>query len=303
MSDLFKWDSGKDDLPDHGSLPGLADDDHPQYLLADGSRAVNGDLRVASGVVVGNDGANNPGAGEIWLQQQVAFPSGANGIGKLVNKDGFLYFVGSNGIAYGVPSVDGWQPIPHTLTYATAQTVTIPGDVTGLYPKGTKIWLVQTTSKFFYVLNAVYSSPNTTLTLVGGTDYTLANAAITSPMYSFAAAPRYFPTWFSYTPTVTPSSGTFTTVSATGQFAMQGQVCFLKVWVTITTNGTAVGILASLPCAVIGFFSIAAGREYNATGFMCQGIMEGSNMTIYKYDNSNINGDNRAIVMTGTYSF
>ncbi|MFQ5463593.1 MAG: hypothetical protein ACE5E5_13335 [Phycisphaerae bacterium] len=34
---------------DHGSLGGLADDDHTQYLLADGTRAVVGDMLVAGG--------------------------------------------------------------------------------------------------------------------------------------------------------------------------------------------------------------------------------------------------------------
>lgn len=37
-------------VSDHGALSGLSDDDHPQYLLADGTRAVDGDLTV-TGVV------------------------------------------------------------------------------------------------------------------------------------------------------------------------------------------------------------------------------------------------------------
>jgi len=31
-------------ISDHGSLAGLSDDDHPQYLLADGTRAMTADL-------------------------------------------------------------------------------------------------------------------------------------------------------------------------------------------------------------------------------------------------------------------
>lgn len=37
---------------DHGGLTGLADDDHPQYLRADGTRALAGNLAVNSGVTV-----------------------------------------------------------------------------------------------------------------------------------------------------------------------------------------------------------------------------------------------------------
>lgn len=37
---------------DHGSISGLTDDDHPQYLLADGSRNLNGDLVVTGALTV-----------------------------------------------------------------------------------------------------------------------------------------------------------------------------------------------------------------------------------------------------------
>lgn len=32
--------------PDHGTLPGILDDDHPQYILANGTRAMTGDLDI-----------------------------------------------------------------------------------------------------------------------------------------------------------------------------------------------------------------------------------------------------------------
>lgn len=97
---------------DHGlALTGLADDDHTQYVLADGTRAVSGDLRVGSGVVVGNSGANNPGNGEIWFQQQAATPSGTGSTIKLVNNGDVLYLVYSNGtaVALGAPGADVLQ--------------------------------------------------------------------------------------------------------------------------------------------------------------------------------------------------
>lgn len=37
---------------DHGALTGLGDDDHPQYLRADGTRALSGNLAVGAGVTV-----------------------------------------------------------------------------------------------------------------------------------------------------------------------------------------------------------------------------------------------------------
>lgn len=51
-----------DGVTDHGVLTGLDDDDHPQYLLADGSRVVSGeftmatDARIGGGLYVGGTG-------------------------------------------------------------------------------------------------------------------------------------------------------------------------------------------------------------------------------------------------------
>jgi len=46
---------------DHGSLAGLADDDHPQYVLADGSRALSGSLNAGGNKVTGLAAASQPG--------------------------------------------------------------------------------------------------------------------------------------------------------------------------------------------------------------------------------------------------
>lgn len=85
---------------DHGGLAGLADDDHSQYLKADGTRAVTGDLRVSSGLVVGNGGANDPGNGEVWLQEQSTLPGGTTSILKSVNYKGLPIAVDPSGNRY-----------------------------------------------------------------------------------------------------------------------------------------------------------------------------------------------------------
>jgi len=87
----------------------------------------------------------------------------------------------------------GWNPISYTCTYASAITFTISGDKTGeLYP-GMKFKLTQTTVKYFIVTKVAYSAPDTTVTIYGGVDYTLANAAISSPYYSTQKSPYGFP--------------------------------------------------------------------------------------------------------------
>lgn len=96
----------------------------------------------------------------------------------------------------GVP-VDGWVDAGETWTYASTDgptfTLTVPTDLTAKYAVGQRIKLTQTTVKYFIVTKVAYSSPNTTMTLYGGTDYTLVSAAITSPFYSIVKAPVGFP--------------------------------------------------------------------------------------------------------------
>jgi len=107
---------------------------------------------------------------------------------------------------------DGWTPAGETWTYASADaptfTFTVAADVTAKYQAGMKVKLNQTTDKYF-VITAVstFSGGNTTITIYGGTDYTLANAAISSPYWSMLKAPFGFPTSpAKWTETLTDSS-------------------------------------------------------------------------------------------------
>ena len=91
----------------------------------------------------------------------------------------------------------GWIDAP-ALTFSAADapvyTVTCNGDYTLSIPVGARIALTHSgATKYFIVVKTSYSSPNTTFTLYGGTDYTLAAGAITNPYYSIAKAPVGFP--------------------------------------------------------------------------------------------------------------
>ena len=95
------------------------------------------------------------------------------------------------------PADSGWIEVFETWTYASADaptfTFTVVGDKSTKYYPGMRIKLTQTTVKYFIITKVAYSSPNTTITVYGGTDYTLANAAILYPYYSSAKAPAGFP--------------------------------------------------------------------------------------------------------------
>jgi len=87
----------------------------------------------------------------------------------------------------------GWIQVADTWAYASADAptfvITIPAGGLLKYSVGQKIRLTQTTVKYF-IITAV---ADTTLTVYGGTDYTLTNATITNPCFSMLKAPFGFP--------------------------------------------------------------------------------------------------------------
>jgi hypothetical protein len=142
-------------------------------------------------------------------------------------------------------NMGGWVSANETWTYASATTITISGDKSGKYQKGDKIKLTQTTVKYFYIVNVVYSSPNTTLTITGGTSYTLTNAAISANFYSKADNPQGFPGYFTYAPTPTGFSANPTLLA---EFTIQGVICHTVVF--CTANGTSNATTVTVPAPV-----------------------------------------------------
>lgn len=92
-----------------------------------------------------------------------------------------------------IKTYNGWQLVSDSWTYASADaptfTITVPTGAASLYGVGMRIKLNQTTDKYF-IITAV---ADTVLTVYGGTDYTLANAAISSIYVSLMKAPLGFP--------------------------------------------------------------------------------------------------------------
>lgn len=92
----------------------------------------------------------------------------------------------------------GWTAIGGTCTYVSADGPIFVMNVTNADATpigvGYKIRLTQTTEKYFIVVaKGAPSGANTPITLYGGTDSTLTNAAITFPFYSNARTPINFP--------------------------------------------------------------------------------------------------------------
>jgi hypothetical protein len=116
---------------------------------------------------------------------------------------GKKFKAGSRLTIYGRPSAssplivsaDGWidDSLVTSLTYSSADghtfVATTGSNLTGTIPVGARIKLTQTTVKYF-IVTAIDA---TTITLYGGTDYTLANAAISTVAHSLVKVPVGFP--------------------------------------------------------------------------------------------------------------
>lgn len=109
----------------------------------------------------------------------------------------------------------------------------------------------------------------------------------------------------SFTPVVTASSGTFTTVSATMQFKRQGDhIVVILCNVTITDAGTASGaILMTLPtdCSAITPGGAGSGWERSVVGYMVSARFSGGTATLLFYNNTSPIATGYNITFSGIY--
>lgn len=94
----------------------------------------------------------------------------------------------------------GWMPINATLTYSSADdpiyVISSNADLSSEIQVGDKVKFTNNSTTFYGIINALgsWSGSAQLITLHGGTDYDVANSAITAPYYSKAASPQGFPT-------------------------------------------------------------------------------------------------------------
>lgn len=150
------------------------------------------------------------------------------------------------GFDYAVQQQDGWSIAPGVWSYASATTITVPTGAASIYAIGDKIKLTQTTAKYFYVVAVA----DTLLTVTGGSDYSVANAAITSPYYSKAVAPVGFPSSHNYT-TAWTASGTAPAIgngTIASSFSLVGGMMYVQIKLTAgstTTFGTGLWLFSN----------------------------------------------------------
>jgi hypothetical protein len=186
------------------------------------------------------------------------------------------------------PLLSGWAPAIETWEYASATTITVPSGATSRYQKGDKIRLKQGGGyKYFYIVSVA----DKLLTVTGGSDYTVANEAITDNYYSKAENPQGFPDWFNWTPTLAGAgSMTFTGITVDwAVFRISGKKCTCSLRALGTLGGTpSIQVTATLPIT-------PAETNWPGTGWVrdelsVQALVltaSSSRIAIGKYDGSN----------------
>jgi hypothetical protein len=115
----------------------------------------------------------------------------------------------------------------------------------------------------------------------------------------------YEAAWTTWSPTVTPSSGAFTTVSATGAYLAIGKLVHFTVTITITSVGTASGTMSiALPTGTAKRPAAVVAVETANVGLMGYGRIATGGSTIAaisRYDNSTYCQTNNVLTLTGIY--
>jgi len=189
--------------------------------------------------------------------------------------------------------VNGWVELTETWAYASATTVTVLTNATTRFAKGMRVRFKQGGGYKYYVTSAVAA---TTLTITGGTDYTVANSAITDIAISFASGPVGYPGWFTYSPTwAAGGSMTYTSVTTgIADFRIDGNSCTVKLATTAgTTGGSANPYITATPPVTILLQSVSVdiAHSYIVDGGTTHGHLRAEDdlavLQFFKSDGSN----------------
>jgi hypothetical protein len=118
----------------------------------------------------------------------------------------------ANSAAPGSALAAGWNLISAALAYSSWDSTVMTGvaitsaDLTGFIIPGDRIQLTQSGAIAYFIVTAISS---TTITLFGGTNYVLANSAISNVYYSHMKSPFGFP--------MNPALWTIETITTTNQ--------------------------------------------------------------------------------------
>lgn len=190
----------------------------------------------------------------------------------------------------------GWIPVSDTWTYLSVNSVGVPSDATLKYHRFMKVRFKQGGAYKYFYANVI--NP-TSLDLLAGNVYSVANAPITDISYSFSQDAVGFPLSFSFN----VNAGGFSSLTQqTGWFTISGGVFTGFVDIGGTSNSTVFNFVSPIPITTY----LIALWVYQPTTSVNPALLEpagGNLVTIYKnaaLDGWTPSGVKRVI---GTFTF
>lgn len=207
----------------------------------------------------------------------------------------------------------GWTADTDTWVYVAANQFKVVGkDVTAKFGKGTRLKFTQTTIKYGVVIASAFST-DTTVTILTNTDYTVANATITLPNYSYQISPQNYPGWFAITaptwnvaeidngsggqPTTTEYRGCVNGKVFTAHILGTGTKAGTNWYFSFTNNGPARS--GTSDSATIGPCNVGwSGVDHNGATRLFSAVV------YFTFDSDRTIADNQGItVFSSTYSY
>jgi hypothetical protein len=198
----------------------------------------------------------------------------------------------------------GWIDDPNPWTYLGVGQFVVGAayeDLTATYPVGAKLSCTDAAiTKFFSVVACIVdgATHKTTITVTGGSDYTLSGGAITNPRYSYTATPQGFPAGFAHTPAY---SGWTATPTMACWIVVEGRLMIYDFNIAGVGSGTARSITLPAPAARIAHgpitYCLDNSAAVNTTGNEARTAAASAALTFYKTNSATwINGNNCTVV-------
>lgn len=149
--------------------------------------------------------------------------------------------------SYDTNMTQGWSAITDSWSYASASTITVPSGAASYYQKGDKLKFSNTGTKYVNIISVA----DTVLTVTGGTDYTVANSAISDIYISRADKPFGWPTHFNWSPTLTGFSSDPTSTRYLFQIINAYCIVNVRQGGTGTSNATSYTMTAPITAATV----------------------------------------------------
>jgi hypothetical protein len=106
--------------------------------------------------------------------------------------------------------------------------------------------------------------------------------------------------WTTYTPSLTPAAGSFTSASAAGRWRQIGKIVHIRVAITIVTNGTAGGSIQVSTPVNLATTTVLSGAN-TTDGVLGYAVGDTATIFLTRYDGTYLGASGKTLVISGSY--